>query len=268
MKPPLVSVIMPAYNAGRYVAEAIRSVIAQSHPNWELLIVNDGSADGTAQAIGQFFDPRIRYFEQENHGASAARNVGMANMEGDFFCFLDADDKLTPNSLSARVGQFEKSADLEFVDGSVAIYDRYFQNLQEVRSHSFTGNPLRALCQIDMNCFFGPSWMIKRMPNKKYKFDEGISHGEDLLFYISVSGTGCYMAVKDVTYLYREGHESAMSNIRGIGRGYDSVGKAISGLPHVNAKMLRDFKKKSKRIMLKSFLSKGYVMDTLKLLMK
>src|SRR5437868_2983730 len=116
MTSPLVSIIMPAYNAGKYIAEAIQSVRAQTHKNWELLICDDGSTDGTVAIISSFKEPRIRFFTQPHAGVSAARNLAMGNMLGDYFCFLDADDVLPPNSLTARLEMLERDKSLSFAD--------------------------------------------------------------------------------------------------------------------------------------------------------
>ncbi len=89
---PLVTVLMPAYNAEKYIAEAISSVLKQSFTDFELLIINDGSTDGTARLISSFNDPRIRLINQENKGVSAALNVGLANSRSAYIVRFDADD--------------------------------------------------------------------------------------------------------------------------------------------------------------------------------
>ena len=95
----LVSIIMPAYNVEKHIASSISSVLNQSYNNWELIIINDGSTDETEQTIKLFKDKRIKYFKKQNGGVSSARNLALIKMQGDYFCFLDADDRLTKNSL-------------------------------------------------------------------------------------------------------------------------------------------------------------------------
>src|SRR3954465_7326609 len=99
MNQPLITVIMPAYNAESYISDAIRSVMSQSYENWELLVVDDGSDDKTAEIITSFTDHRIRYFRQVNKGVSAARNLALTQLRGDYFCFFDSDDILPRKSL-------------------------------------------------------------------------------------------------------------------------------------------------------------------------
>ena len=91
---PLITVVIPAYNQANYLAAAIQSVLAQSYPNWELLVVNDASPDATNQIVGQFSDPRVRLLiHEQNRGLPAARNTGMRAAQGDIIALLDADDR-------------------------------------------------------------------------------------------------------------------------------------------------------------------------------
>lgn len=99
----LVSIMMPVYNAERYIAQAIESVFSQSYPHWELIIVDDGSTDRSGQIARQYNDARIRVFYQENAGEAAARNHALAQMMGEIVAFIDADDFFMPNHLELIV---------------------------------------------------------------------------------------------------------------------------------------------------------------------
>jgi ADP-heptose:LPS heptosyltransferase/glycosyltransferase involved in cell wall biosynthesis/2-polyprenyl-3-methyl-5-hydroxy-6-metoxy-1,4-benzoquinol methylase len=112
---PLVSVIMPAYNAQPYIHTAVSSVLAQTHQNLELMIINDGSTDNTEQIVGQFNDPRIRLLNQSNAGPSAARNRGLQSSAGQFIVILDADDAMTPDFIAAHLQVFESHPDVDLI---------------------------------------------------------------------------------------------------------------------------------------------------------
>lgn len=99
---PLVSVVMPAYNARPYLEQAIRSVLDQDYPAIELIVVDDGSSDGTPDDAARF-GARVRVLRQHNAGPAAARNKGMAAARGELIAFLDADDVWLPGKLSAQV---------------------------------------------------------------------------------------------------------------------------------------------------------------------
>ena len=117
---PFFSVIMPAYNAAGYITEAIESVIYQEFNNWELIVVDDGSTDATASIVKQYVnDQRIKLVSQENKKLGAARNAGMALAQGNWVCFLDADDSWLPDKLK-RQQQFiinNSKVDVLFSDG-------------------------------------------------------------------------------------------------------------------------------------------------------
>ena len=99
---PKVTVLMPAYNAGKYIGEAISSVLEQSFTDFELLIVNDGSTDDTEKIIRSFNDPRIVLISQENKGVSAALNLGLAHARAPYIARFDADDVCLQNRLKVQ----------------------------------------------------------------------------------------------------------------------------------------------------------------------
>ena len=114
---PLVSVIIPVYNGERYTAEAIESVLVQSYSHIEIITVNDGSTDNTAEVIRRF--PSVRYFEQQNGGIGSARNRGVEESKGEFLSFLDHDDLWMPDKLRLQLQAFEEDPDLAMVFGYI-----------------------------------------------------------------------------------------------------------------------------------------------------
>lgn len=250
----LVSIIMPAYNAEAYIGEAIASVLAQSWKNWELLIINDGSSDKTKDIIQSFNDIRIRYFEQENIGVGAARNKGLLNMKGSYFCFLDADDTLSKNSLKLRLEVFKDDSKIQFVDGRVDVLDEKMNILKRVYLPSYIGNPFHQLIKLNDSCFFGISWMIRRDTEKQYQFRTDITHSEDLLFYISLADKGIYSFTSERILCCRTRHNSAMRNLKGLEYGYKEVYKTVSALSNIKRADLSYLKRRIIRIMVLSYL--------------
>ena len=113
---------MPAYNAEKYIAESIESVIAQTYTNWELIIVDDGSTDGTAGIVKLFssIDDRIKYIYQPNQQMGKARNTGIQNSNGKLMAFLDSDDIWVSDKLEIQVAAIvNQRADLVFSNGYV-----------------------------------------------------------------------------------------------------------------------------------------------------
>ena len=115
----LVTVIMAAYNSGAFISDAIRSVLDQTHVNWELIVIDDGSSDNTGAIVKEFmaWDGRIRYIYKENGGQGSARNRGIKSSVGKYIAFLDADDLWLPDKLQVQLSLLsEKGADLVFSD--------------------------------------------------------------------------------------------------------------------------------------------------------
>lgn len=264
----LISIILPVYNAQQYLRGTIESVLSQTHANWELLIIDDGSKDGSDKVNEAFTDERVRFFKQENKGVSAARNLGLSHMKGDYFCFLDADDQLTPNSLFDRLNVFLKNPSIAFVDGNIDVMNADFSKRVEIRKQTFKGEPLGALLKIDNTLFFGPTWMIKRFPNVHYQFKEGLTHGEDLLFYMTIAHLGKYTACDSTIYRYRSGNVSAMSNLDGLWNGYKTLYEEVKKLSTVSADQAVGFKKRIVSIMFKSYLGHGNLLKSMKLLIE
>src|SRR5215208_7628052 len=112
---PLVSVVIPCYNQAHFLGEAIESVLAQSYPYFEIIVVDDGSPDDTSEVAARY--PEVRLVRQENQGVSGARNSGFARSEGEYVVFLDADDRLLPEALEAHLEHLEAHPECAFVSG-------------------------------------------------------------------------------------------------------------------------------------------------------
>jgi glycosyltransferase involved in cell wall biosynthesis len=114
---PLVSVMIGAYNAEPYLGEAIESVFAQDYEPIELIVVDDGSTDGTADVARSF--GRVQVIQQENGGNGAARNRAVENASGELYAFLDADDRFTPGKLTLQKAALDADPGLDIVFGHV-----------------------------------------------------------------------------------------------------------------------------------------------------
>lgn len=138
MEQPLVSVIMPCYNMAAFISESIHSVIAQTYTNWEMLIVDNVSNDGTVEIVKQFCekDDRIHLFQNEQHiGIGASRNKAINTAKGYFLAFLDADDIWAPEKLSTQVAfMTEKNVGFSFT--SYDCIDENGEKLQRILRQS------------------------------------------------------------------------------------------------------------------------------------
>lgn len=124
MDTPLVSVVIATYNMANYLPLAVRSALAQTYGNIEVLIIDDGSTDGTAEAVAPFLaDPRVRYRKQGNGGQALAKNRGIRDSSGEYVAFLDADDLWTPDKLEAQMPLFAASPAVGVVYSAFAYID-------------------------------------------------------------------------------------------------------------------------------------------------
>ena len=110
----MVSIIVPAYNAEKYVEECMKGILSQSFRDWEMIVVDDGSTDQTPELVDHFAkdDDRIRVIHQKNGGVGKARNTGQDAATGVYIAFVDADDVLPVDSLKTRVDLFTENLDI------------------------------------------------------------------------------------------------------------------------------------------------------------
>jgi len=157
-----VSAIIPVYNCERYVCAAVESVIAQTYPLHEIIVVDDGSTDGTRVALNRYLD-RVTYIHQKNQGEPAARNTGMSNATGDFIAFLDADDLWLPEKTQLQMDLFEKHHEYGLVYTDMTTFNDEGVLVQSVRAtrkkHYCSGRIFRQLFQ---ETLFGSGSVIFR----------------------------------------------------------------------------------------------------------
>jgi len=122
MKNPLVSVIIPTYNSAKYIEEALESVFKQTLQDFEIIVVDDGSTDGTGEILKDYSD-RIKYIFQKNSGPASARNKGIKIARGEYIAFLDADDLWMPTKLEKQVAMFDKNKNLGMVTTGACSFD-------------------------------------------------------------------------------------------------------------------------------------------------
>ena len=201
---PLVSVIVPAYNAERYLREAVDSALRQTHERLEVVIVDDGSTDGTPALADGFAaaDPRVRVFHQPNGGLSAARNAGLAVARGDLVCFLDADDVFLPDKLE-RQRSF-----LDLFPGCDLVFSDFYVGDEQLTPGFLVCTrpppvPMREL--LAYGNWFGPmSPLLRaRLAEKVGGFDEHLRASEDWDYWVRASRCGTFSYLPGPVAVYR-----------------------------------------------------------------
>ena len=255
---PLVSIIMAVRNGAETIEEAIASVLVQGWRNWELLIVDNGSTDATQQLVARNEDPRIRLFHEPITGVSRARNMALRAMRGEYFCFLDADDRLPPESIAARVAVLIADPTVHFVDGRIVTFDHDSGRVLSDRAPYFEGMPREALLDISAACFFGLTWMIRRVPGYAYAFHEHMTNSEDHVFYLSIADQGRYTFVNTPVLEYRKGRGSATAFTPDVQQGYRELYRYMAGMhPAPTAEQLNKVWNIVRSILFRSYLKEG-----------
>ena len=115
MQEPLITVVIPCYNQGHFLAQAIESILSQSHKNVEIIVVDDGSTDNTREVAGRY--PSVQYIYQQNQRIAVARNTGLKHSTGDYIVFLDSDDYLCEGALAENLAYLQEHPEYAFVAG-------------------------------------------------------------------------------------------------------------------------------------------------------
>jgi len=139
MEEKKVSVILPVYGSEKYIAEAVRSVLAQTFSNFELLIIDDGSPDRSVEICQQFTDPRIQIIQQQHRGVSGARNTGIRYAKGEYLAFLDGDDLWLPEKLEKQVAHLDNSPKVGLSFTRSAFVDETGKDLKTYQMPQLTG---------------------------------------------------------------------------------------------------------------------------------
>ena len=217
-RPGLVSVVLPTYNYERYLAEAIESAIAQSYPFREIIVVDDGSTDGTRSVAERY--PEVRYVFQDNAGIGAARNAGIALAEGEFLTFLDADDSWPSDRLERMVAELTRESALDMVFGHVHQFPTPERAEEIERTLSYIKEP-------------SPAYLAGTVVIRRTAFDNvgpflvHLQVGEFVEWYLRAIDLGLSSAMLTAVVLRRRLHNSNQGiRMRGARLDYVRIVKA------------------------------------------
>ena len=209
----IVSIIIPVYNAEHYLEDILNDLILQTYQKIEIIIINDGSKDGSSDIIREYArkDNRIQYVLTENGGPSRARNLGLSIAQGDYIRFIDADDRLPLNSIQNMVNAIERNTEADIVIGNYTIekQEEYFTGIEIeeglLESKEFAEQFIKRM----KTFYFGVPWnkLYKREIIEKYqlRFNESMIWCEDAFFnieYYSKCNKMYILNIPDGVYTY------------------------------------------------------------------
>ncbi len=223
----LISIVIPIYNAEKYLEECLNSIKNQTYKNFEVIMVNDGSKDDSETICMNFLrsDSRFRYLKKENVGVSSARNVGLDNVEGDYITFIDADDWVDENYLDLLITTVEKNhSDIVvssykqfnnidvFYLRAYSLQEKYLLNFEKMNRDDFlTIFPKLMSANVCFNNAVAK--LFRKELVNDLRFDTSIKYGEDLDFYFRLYlNVDSISYVDEPTYVYRMHGDSTTSN--------------------------------------------------------
>ncbi|MEF7616854.1 glycosyltransferase [Aquincola sp. MAHUQ-54] len=233
----LVTVIIPAYNCAATVAETLESALAQDHPATEIIVVNDGSTDGTLDVLRRFGD-RIRVIDQKNAGPPAARNAALQAARGDYIAFLDADDVWVQGKLAAQARHLDRHADVGTVfthwhvwmpeaDGSFKrrpdIEARHVDDSVDAVNSGWLYTRLLFDCELLTTTVMLRGSMVKRLGG----FDLQLWNGDDYDYWLRCSREGKITKLASTGALYRILPNSVSRRPREVNYEHEVIASAV-----------------------------------------
>ena len=211
---PLVTVVIPAFNAERFVREAIASIQGQTLDDWDLIVVDDGSTDQTMAAAMEAAgsDQRIRVIRLDrNRGISGASNAAFDEAQGEFIARLDADDIALPPRLAAQVAAFRENDRL----AAAGSHARVFGDAPEGIAYCALGDAnIKARLLVGLNTIGGSTIMVRRAFVRAHhiRFDEGLASAEDLDYLTAIMAAGGELANVDQVLLQNRAHAASFTH--------------------------------------------------------
>ena len=231
--PPIVSVIIPAYNAAKYIGETLNSVFDQTFRSHESIVINDGSPDtADLERELQTYRANIQYIKQENRGAAAARNAGLRCARGEYVAFLDADDRWSPNFLEEQL-QFLQSTNVDFVFSDALLFGesplagRTFMEVQPPRAEVTPEN----LLTVEVTVLTSAVLARKKPIFEVGLFDETMKRGHDFELWFRLAKAGIRFAYQPKVLAEHRIVESGLS-----GNALSQLYRTLSVLEAVKAK--------------------------------
>jgi len=193
-----VSIVIPAYNAAWCVARAVDSVLAQCFRDYELIVVNDGSSDNTAEVLSAYGD-KLRVVDKPNGGLSSARNAGIKAARGRYVAFLDADDRWLPEKLNKQVALMTARPELTFCSTAALLEDPDGMPLGEWRCGNSSISALESIFSANAHVAGSGSAVMVRMDalGKVGVFDEHLRSLEDIDMWMRLSAIGDYACIEE-----------------------------------------------------------------------
>lgn len=210
---PIISVVIPAYNAEKTIGETLKSIQQQTFQDLEIIVINDGSTDNTQSLVAAIPDPRIKLFSYANGGLAVARNRGISHATGEFVAFIDADDLWTPDKLASQLAALQQNPEAGAAYSWTAFIDDQGQFLYAQKPIFFEGNVYGEML-VKNFVANGSNLLIRKSALAAAGlFDPSLKSAEDWNFYIRLAACSPWAVVPQYQILYRKSANSMSSKV-------------------------------------------------------
>jgi len=215
-KNPSVSVIIPVYNGEKTIAETIKSVLNQTFSDFELIIINDGSTDGTEQVVSNFSDKRIKLINIKNSGPSAARNKGIEEAKGEYVSFIDSDDLWSQDKIEKQLDKLINNMEYGVAYSWTIFIDENSKYIHPLKKVDYQGNVSEKIIKGNF-VGSGSNILVKKEAVKSIGYYcISLRYGEDWDYLIRLAQSYEFILVKDFHVFYRRKLNSLSSNVSAL----------------------------------------------------
>lgn len=227
---PLLSVVMTACNGESFIGEAIGSILAQDMPDFEFIVIDDGSSDRTAAIVAGFADPRIALIRNPaNLGIASAANIGLSLARGQFIARMDCDDVALPDRLSAQLAYLEKNPEVEVCGGGIEIFGK----VNSLAPAWQRDEDIKANFLIARGNIYNPTSCFRRslLERRRLRYNPSFLAAEDLAFWIDAMRAGAVFGNLDRTLV----------RYRWYGGNMSRSGVVAAAVNLIRTQLIRDF---------------------------
>ncbi|MCY6959580.1 glycosyltransferase [Clostridium brassicae] len=209
----MVTIIIPTFNSKKYIIQAVESVLDQTYKDIEVIVVDDGSTDGTCEKLEKYRD-EIKYYYKENGGVASARNFGILKAKGDYICFLDADDIYEKDKLKEQVRFLQDNPQIDVVYNDIQVEDEKLNYINTLKSEGVYNDREDFLSMMLIRQIIpGPASIMfrRRCIEDGLKYNEEYTNAEDYDFTLRLAEKFNFAYIPKSLYVYRR-HQNNLTN--------------------------------------------------------
>ncbi len=208
---PLVSVVVPVYNGEKYIEDCLRSILEQDYPALEVIVVDDGSSDGTEARVRGLGDPRVQFHRQANSGSAVARNRGVELAQGEFIAFNDSDDLWAPHRLKQQVSYLQAQGEVQAVCGRfMAVPDAFSR--ADAAAQAYQAEPVpddsksgyTYLRLLETSIYHVDCLLVRASLMKRIRFNPDYRRGQDFDFFLQLAHATPITQLDNLYAFYRQ----------------------------------------------------------------